>query len=217
MVPTMRDAHHSGRYGFTILAQFKFGEAADDDNGEPAASVQILVCFVGKPWRRVHQIRQPASRHAPIARTHGTFLKVRVSDANSSEQLRWLKRSVFGSISETFSTWPARRIWRRKVAPYRATKIPVEGVADRRFMGVSLSVALALIGGNSSNDRLFKVDSTGVVGQQLPLIRALAHASIVGPGCSRRRHAAFLVRKQLQPDPRVRVSQMFDKSVRKHL
>jgi hypothetical protein len=30
----MRDAHHPGRYGFTILAQFKVGEADDHGNGD---------------------------------------------------------------------------------------------------------------------------------------------------------------------------------------
>jgi hypothetical protein len=36
----MRDVHHSGRYAFTIFAQFKV-EANDHDNGKRAAWVQI--------------------------------------------------------------------------------------------------------------------------------------------------------------------------------
>jgi hypothetical protein len=33
----MRDAHHSGSYGFTILPQFNVGEADDHDDGQPAS------------------------------------------------------------------------------------------------------------------------------------------------------------------------------------
>jgi hypothetical protein len=38
----MRDAHHSGSYGFTILAQFNVGETDDHDNGEPAQCCTAL-------------------------------------------------------------------------------------------------------------------------------------------------------------------------------
>jgi hypothetical protein len=40
----MRDAHHSGSYGFTILAQLNVGEADDHDNGELA---QCCTAFFG--------------------------------------------------------------------------------------------------------------------------------------------------------------------------